>query len=146
MEPIYWLILLAILLFIEFLTLGLTTIWFAGGSLVAFIVSLLSGSLLLQLIFFFVISFTLLFLTRPIAVRYFNNQRVKTNYESLIGLEGKVIQRIDNFNNTGEVNLNGQVWMARAKNEKATFEVDEPVIVKEIVGVKLIVGLKEEDL
>lgn len=142
MEALYWLILLAILLVIEFITLGLTTIWFAGGALAAFIVSLVSDSLLLQLIFFLIISFLFLFLTRPIAVRYFNNKREKTNYEGLIGKEGKVIQRIDNFNNSGEVNLNGQIWMARAADEGATYEENTHVIVKEIAGVKLMVGSK----
>ncbi len=146
MNPLYWLILLAILLLIEILTLGLTTIWFSGGALVAFLVSLLSGSLLLQLIFFFVVSFGLLFLTRPIAVKYFNKQRVKTNYESLIGQEAKVTVKIDNFNNSGEVILNGQIWMARSKEEQHVFDVNERVMVKEISGVKLIVGKEEEAL
>lgn len=146
MNPLYWLILLAILLLIEILTLGLTTIWFSGGALVAFLVSLLSGSLLLQLIFFFVVSFGLLFLTRPIAVKYFNKQRVKTNYESLIGQEAKVTVKIDNFNNTGEVLLNGQIWMARSKEEQHVYDVNERVMVKEISGVKLIVGKEEEAL
>jgi len=145
-EPLYWLILLAVLLLIEIFTLGLTTIWFSGGALVAFLVSLLSGSLLLQLIFFFVVSFGLLFVTRPIAVKYFNKQRVKTNYESLIGKEAKVTDKIDNFNNSGEVILNGQIWMARSKDENQIFEVNDRVIVKEISGVKVIVEKEEEAL
>jgi membrane protein implicated in regulation of membrane protease activity len=112
----------------------------------AFFVSMLTDNLLLQLIIFFVVSFLLLFLTRPIAVRYFNKQRVKTNYESIIGLEGKVTKRIDNFNNSGEVILNGQEWTARAADETTIYEVNEKVVVKEIAGVKLIVGKKEEEV
>ena len=41
---IIWLVVLAILLVIEFLTLGLTTVWFAGGALVAFLVSLAAAT------------------------------------------------------------------------------------------------------
>ena len=37
MQTVYWLILFVILLIIEILTMGLTTIWFAGGALVAFV-------------------------------------------------------------------------------------------------------------
>ena len=37
---IMWLVILAVLLGIEIATLGLTTIWFAGGALIAFLVSL----------------------------------------------------------------------------------------------------------
>ena len=35
MEPLMWLIVLAVFLVIEAITVGLTTIWFAGGALVA---------------------------------------------------------------------------------------------------------------
>ena len=41
MEPLYWLILLAIFLVIEIITLGLTTIWLAGGALVGFLAAVL---------------------------------------------------------------------------------------------------------
>lgn len=146
MGPMYWLILLALLLLIEMVTLGLTTVWFAGGALIAFFVSILQGNLFIQLLAFFIVSFLLLFLTRPVAVKYFNKQRVKTNYQSIIGQEGKVTKRIDNFNNSGEVILNGQEWTARAADDTAIFEVNERVVVKEIAGVKLIVGKKEEEV
>ena len=65
MNSIAWLILLILLIFVEFITLGLTTIWFAG-SLVAFIVSLFYDNLLVEIILFLVISLVLLFFTRPI--------------------------------------------------------------------------------
>ena len=39
MQAIVWLVLLVVLLAIEAVTLGLTTIWFAGGALVAFVLA-----------------------------------------------------------------------------------------------------------
>ena len=45
MNPIIWLIILVVLLFIEIVTLGLSTIWFAGGALAAFIAALAGGGL-----------------------------------------------------------------------------------------------------
>ena len=39
MEPLLWLIVLAVLLIIEAITVGLTTIWFAGGALIAAVLS-----------------------------------------------------------------------------------------------------------
>lgn len=135
----YWLIALAILLVIEILTLGLTTIWFAGGALAAFVVSLVSDSLFLQIVVFLVVSFVMLFFTRPIATKYLNSRREKTNYESLIGQEVKVLERIDNFNNTGLVTINGLEWMARAVDEKAIIEPGAKVTVREVSGVKVIV-------
>ena len=47
-----WLILLGILLIIEIITLGLTTIWFAGGALIAFLVAILGGAVWLQVVVF----------------------------------------------------------------------------------------------
>ena len=72
MISIVWLVVLAILLVIEFLTLGLTTVWFAGGALIAFLVSLAGGPLWLQILLFLVISVVLLLFTRPLAVKYLN--------------------------------------------------------------------------
>ena len=42
MQTSYWLILFVILLIIEILTMGLTTIWFAGGALAAFLAGMLA--------------------------------------------------------------------------------------------------------
>ena len=40
MEAVYWLIAIILLLVIEAMTMGLTTIWFAGGAVIAFIACL----------------------------------------------------------------------------------------------------------
>ena len=104
MNAIYWLILFIILLVIEIITLGLTTIWFAGGALVAFVLSLLEVSPVVQWAVFCAVSLILLFATRPWAVRYFNNQRKeKTNVDSLIGKTAVVTSEIRNLEGRGEV-------------------------------------------
>lgn len=139
MQAMYWLIALAVLLLIEILTLGLTTIWFAGGSLVAFLAAMLGGPVWLQFVLFFVVSFVMLIFTRPVALRYFNKSRVKTNYESMVGREGKVTETVDNFNQTGTVVVGGQEWTARTLQEGIVLEPDTKVVVREIRGVRLIV-------
>ena len=70
---------------IEAITVGLTTIWFAGGALVAAIASGAGAGILVQWILFLVISLVLLIFTRPLAVRYMNKGVPKTNVNSLIG-------------------------------------------------------------
>ena len=79
MQTIYWLVLFVILLIIEILTMGLTTIWFAAGALAAFLAGWLGFGLAVQIVVFLVVSVVLLLLTRPIAVKYFNQERQKTN-------------------------------------------------------------------
>lgn len=82
---IFWLVLLIVCIVIELPTMGLTTIWFAGGALVAILAALLHVPVFLQVILFLLVSLLLLFFTRPIAVKYFNKDRVKTNVESMVG-------------------------------------------------------------
>ena len=80
-----WLGLLIVLLAIEAATLGLTTIWFAGGALVAFLAALVHAPLPAQIVLFFVVSLALLIFTRPVAVRFMNQKTEKTNVDSLLG-------------------------------------------------------------
>ena len=88
MEPLLWLIVLAVLLIIEAITVGLTTIWFAGGALIAAVLSWMGMGIAVQWGAFLLISLVLLIFTRPLAVRYMNRGMTKTNVDSLIGAEG----------------------------------------------------------
>ena len=143
MNSIAWLIILAVLVFLEIITLGLTTIWFAGGALVAFIVSLFYDNLLIEIVLFLTISLLLLFFTRPVVIKYFNPKRVKTNYEGVVGKEAIVNVAIDNMKAVGQVIVDGQVWSARsAKGE--IIEKGSKVMVQSVSGVKLIVFKKED--
>ena len=53
MEPLMWLIVLAVFLVIEAITVGLTTIWFAGGALAAAIAAGIGMGIVPQLLLFF---------------------------------------------------------------------------------------------
>lgn len=143
MPEIFWLGILAVCLGVEVATLGLVSIWFAGGALVTFFVAMATETLWIQLVVFFAVSFILLFATRPIASKYYNNKRTKTNVDSLVGEYCKVTELIDNFNETGTVVLNGMEWTARSVDE-SVIEVGTKVKVHGIDGVKVLVG-KEKD-
>ena len=54
-----WLVVLVILLIIEMVTMGLTTIWFAGGALAAALLALVDMPVALQLLAFLMISLIL---------------------------------------------------------------------------------------
>ena len=94
MRVIYWLAIFIVLLIIEIATMGLTTIWFAGGALVAFLVAVLGLGLGVQIIIFAIVSLALLAVTRPLAMKYFNQERQKTGAELLIGQKALVIEEI----------------------------------------------------
>lgn len=134
----FWLMAFIILVVMEFLTMGLTTIWFAIGALTAFFASLFGASFWIQIILFLVVSLVVLVIYRPLAVKYVNSRRTKTNVDDLVGKEAKVTEKIDNLNQTGRVVLNGMDWSART-TIGGTIDVDTIVKVVEVQGVKLIV-------
>lgn len=136
---IMWMALVIIFLIVELVTVGLTTIWLAGGALIAFILAAVGAGFGLQLGAFFVVSFILIYFTRPFAVKYFNPHRTRTNSEGLIGEVVKVTERIDNRAAEGTALANGLEWSARAVSDDKIIEKDTLVKVVRIEGVKLIV-------
>ena len=139
MEALCWLLLAALFIVIEIISLGLTTIWFAGGAFVAALAGLAGVSLTIQVALFLIVSIILLVLTRPVAVKYLDSKTQKTNSEALIGQKAVVLQTIDNLKTEGQVKVNGMEWTARAKTDEMVIPEGEVVTILEIQGVKLIV-------
>lgn len=139
-----WLIVFVACIVIEIITMGLTTIWFAGGALIAAVGAAFGAPIWLQIVLFVLVSLVLLYFTRPIAVKYFNKDRVKTNAESLVGKQAIVISEIDNLQGIGQVTVSGQEWTARTVDEGVTLPVGSVVIIRGINGVKLMVEEKPQ--
>lgn len=140
---IIWTVLLVVLVAIEIATMGLTTIWFAAGALAATIAAACNAPLFIQIALFLIVSVLMLVFTRPVAVKYFNKDRVRTNVESLVGQKGIVTGEINNLKGCGQVTLNGMEWTARSVLQGCVIPEGSVVVVKEIHGVKLIVELDE---
>lgn len=142
MQSIFWLIIFAALLVVEIVTLGLTTVWFALGAIAAFLAAYVGFGGLVQVMVFLVVSIILLILTRPIAVKFFNQERERTNAESLIGQKAVVKEEINTLLGVGKVEVNGMEWSAKA-DESDVIEVGTIILIKGIQGVKLIVEKEE---
>ena len=142
MEMIFWLFLFVVLLVLEIATMGLTSVWFAGGALIAFFAAYIHWGIGLQIVLFLAVSILLLVLTRPIAVKYFNQEREKTNVDSLIGQNAVVLEEINTIKATGRVEVNGMEWSAKTEHTEI-IEVNTVVSIKGIQGVKLIVEKAE---
>ena len=125
---IVWLALIVIFLIVEIATVGLTSIWLAGGALAALVVELLGLGIVWQIAAFLIVTFILLYFTRPWAQKYLNAKSVKTNYESLIGQS-----------QTGKAVVNGQEWTVRAEADGDILEPGDFGEVLRVEGVKLIV-------
>lgn len=141
---VLWLIAVIVLAAIEIPTLGLTTIWFAIGALVATFAALLGLPFYVQCILFFVISLLMLAFTRPIAIKYFNKARLKTNVEDIIGKQAIVTSEVDNLQGIGQVIVNGQEWTARSTDDHIVLNVGVVATVVRVSGVKLIIEERKE--
>ena len=145
-EVIVWIAAFFVLLIIEAITLGLTTVWFAGGALVAAIFAALKAPLWLQILIFIVVSVILLIFTRPLVAKHFNKNRTMTNVEGLAGKKAYVMEEIDNIKARGRVKIDGMEWTARAAKDGEIIPEGSLVRVLSVEGVKAIVeAVKEEN-
>lgn len=140
----YWFIAVVVLVLIECFTMGLTTIWFAAGALVAAIAAMFDTSIAVQLILFLVVSILMLVFTRPWALRFLNNRTIKTNVESLVGKSAIVTEEIDNLKAQGQIMVQGVNWTARSVDDKVKIPKESRVEIKQIAGVKCIVEAIQE--
>ena len=134
-----WLALVIFFVVAECMTVGLVSIWFAGGSLLAMILAMAGAGIGWQMAAFLVASGLLVCVTRPFVKKYVMNKKVKTNYESVIGEVAKVTETIDNYNQTGAAFADGKEWTARSTKDTVVMENGTLVKVVAIEGVKLIV-------
>ena len=142
-EVFIWLAILTFFLVAEAVTVQLTTIWFAGGALVA--APGMGAEEWLQIILFLAVSLILLILARPVLKKCLNKGMVRTNVNSLMGQSAVVIQKIDNLAQTGQVRINDIEWLARTSDDKEIIPEKTVVTITEVRGVKLIVKVKKED-
>ena len=141
---VIWLAVALVMLLIEALTVGLATIWFAAGALVALLAALLDFSIAVQIVLFLAVSICLLVFTRKIFVEKLKAGSEKTNVDALVGEKGVVISPIHPYE-VGQVKVGGQVWSAVGKNPDETFAVDQLVKINAIEGVKLVVTPVKHD-
>ncbi len=148
MDTVYqivWLALLIIFAVAEAATVGLTSVWFAIGSLGALVCALAGGNIWLQLGIFIVLSLVCLVALRPLAKQYLNNRVEPTNADRVIGQEARVTQDIDNIQGTGAVTIGGVTWTARSEHD-TPIPAGAMVRVLRIEGVKVMVEKSKEEV
>lgn len=140
MDTFIWIALIVIFLVIEAACpIHLVSIWFAAGSLVAAIVSMLHGQLWLQILLFVAVSGGMLACLWPFVKKFLRPNLTKTNVDSVIGTEGYVTEAVDNLNAAGQVKLGGMYWTARSTAGQP-LPVGTLVRVDRVEGVKVFVS------
>ena len=137
-SAIFWLILAGIFGLTEAFTMGLTTIWFTGGALVAAVIAMAGFSVPIQVVIFFAVSIILIIFTRPLAKKKLKIGSQKTNVDALAGREALVVKTIMPFD-AGQAKVDGIIWTAISGKPDLTLEEGTTVRIDHVQGVKLVV-------
>jgi membrane protein implicated in regulation of membrane protease activity len=142
--PLIWIAGAVIFALIEAVTMGLATIWFAIGAVVAALVAIPDTSLFTQVVVFLAVSVLLLIFTRPVAVKRLKLGREKNVTEQMEGRAGVVTEAVEPFG-TGLVKVGGVFWTAVGEDPAIGIEQGARISVVRIEGVKLVVAPLAED-
>ena len=142
MGVLFWACAVVAFVIAEVITVQLVSIWFAAGSLVTLLFSYFYELNAIEQLGIFIISSSIVLL---LSVPLIRNRRKKedfiaTNAELDIGRHATVIETINNDKGTGRVTLNGVNWSAVPENENEIIPEGTVVIVKKIMGAKLLVS------
>ena len=133
-----WIHALVVFTIVEASTTALMALWFIGGSLVAYVLSLLSAPVWIQVSVFLIVSLTLLLILRPLLQKNIQERKIPTNLETLIGRIVPVVEEIDNLHAKGAVRVAGVEWTAFSK-DGSVIAKDVPVKILSVNGAKLCV-------
>lgn len=141
MSVLFWAIAVIAFVIAEVVTVQLVSIWFAAGAFITMLASYFYDLSTLEQLGLFIISSTVfLLLSIPMIKKRRNQVRVATNSELDVGKHATVIETVDSFKGTGRVTLNGVNWSAVPENENEIIPEGTIVIVKKVMGAKLLVG------
>jgi|TARA_Y100000310_G_C20273605_1_gene619198 membrane protein implicated in regulation of membrane protease activity len=141
----YWIIFGIILLIAEIFTPGFLLASFGigafGGSLFAY----WDYAFKVQLFVFSVVTMFVFFGIRPLYNKYFHklDDQRETGVNALIGNNYKVTENINNFENTGRVQVGSESWRARSENNEL-FETGDLIKVNKVEGSTLFVSSTEK--
>ena len=136
---VFWVVAFLIFSIIEAITVRLNAIWFAAGSLAAFVSVLLEVPFWMQLLFFLLSSLLLLFITRPLQKRLSAGRYHAASVTDVIGCTGTVTEQINNTSAKGRVKIGELDWLARS-TDGSLLKTGEKVVVQSVDGIAVIVA------
>ncbi len=140
---ILWLILMVVFIVIEGITLGLTTVWCAVGSLAAAICAYFGANVGIQIAVMVIVSVVCFFIClkwiKPQLDARHEKKENATNADRLFGEEAIVVKEINTLESRGQVKVRGDVWSAKTSDPEKVIPEGAKVRVIKTEGVKLLV-------
>ncbi len=138
-----WMILGAILLIGEMLTVGFFLLWFSVGAFLAGAIALLGLSRFWQLLVFVVVSGVLFAISRKFAEKVTSSQPLGIGANRILGKEGIVLEEINNSQNTGKVRIDQDEWRADS-DDGSIIPPGKRVKIIRVKGAHLVVEVIKE--
>ena len=139
-----WMIIAALFIVGEIFTQGFFILWFGVGAAVAGVLALLGLGIGWQLAAFVVISGVLFIVSRRFAERFSKKQPPGIGADRFIGLEGIVLEEIDNAKNSGRVRVQKDEWRADSETGEI-IPIGKRVKVTRMDGTHLVVTVIREE-
>ncbi len=140
-----WMIIAAVFVVGEIFTAGFFLLWFGIGAVVAGVMAVFGLNIGWQLGAFAIVSGVLFVVSRRFAERFSKKQPAGIGSDRFVGLEGIVLEEIDNDKNTGRVRLKKEEWRADSETGEL-IPAGKRVWVIRMDGTHLVVEtIKEEE-
>jgi membrane protein implicated in regulation of membrane protease activity len=136
-----WLTLAVIFIIIEIFSAGFFYACFAVGALAAWVTSLVTGSIIWQIVIFCIVSVALIPVSRIFARRVTDHSVPQAGVDALIGLTGVVTENIRPAEDVGKVRVDNQGWRAVATED---IDAGTKIRVTAIKGARLVVETVDE--
>ncbi len=128
-----WVMAAGVLAAIELLTMNLVFLMLAAGAAAGAVAALAGGGPVIAVVVAIVMSFAMLGVVRPVAMRHLKQgPGIRTGISALVGGTGVVVQRVEPH--AGTVKIGGEVWSARPYDEQSVIEPGKTVEVLSIEG------------
>lgn len=131
-----WMIAGLALLIAEMFHGGLFMMWIGAAALLTALAALFIHTEWALWLIFAVASIGLLIASRGLARSIHGRVTVPSNVDSLVGLQGTVLEAIDPAANTGRVRVRSEEWRARSA---ASIKQGAQVVIEKIEGTTLLV-------
>lgn len=141
-----WLIICGVFLLIEIFNISFLLIWPGIGAFFAFVTSLLTDSIEIQIAVFVISTTLMIIFMKPLVKKLFKTKdNIKTNSDAIIGKKGVVVKEIIPLEQNGQVKVAGQLWSA-ITNDESQISINEIIKVIKVDGVKLVVTKDNENV
>ncbi|MEE8604676.1 MAG: NfeD family protein [Candidatus Aminicenantaceae bacterium] len=139
-----WIAMAALFIIGEIFTQGFFLLWFGIGAAVAGILAILGLGVGWQLGAFVVVSGALFVASRRLAEKISKKQPPGIGADRFVGLDGIVLEEIDNVKNTGRVRVQKDEWRADSETGEIIPEGERIEVIR-LDGTHMVVKIKKEE-